>query len=372
MLVVLLNFVLACSVAWADDDPATEQELRGIWVTRWTYSSEAEVQGIMADVAGAGFNTVYFQVRGQHDAFYRSTIEPWAKELTGTLGKDPGWDPLQVAVDSGHGLGLEVHAYVNAFTFWRGTDAPTTSTPAHAWQTDSDWLVADGEGTPMALNEQYVYASPGNRAVRDRLVQVVSEIDRRYDVDGIHLDHIRYPGSQYGHDLASLAAWEADGRSDFDAWRRSAVNAAVEAVYKAVSVPVSAAVWGVYTNHWAWPEVSEGRNEYFQDAEAFTRLGLVDALIPMVYWKMNPGERLDFETVVADHVKRANGRHVYAGVRTDPKWGPAEVESAIRAARKHGAHGVVLFEYSEAKPMFERLKNGVFARPATPPKMDWR
>jgi uncharacterized lipoprotein YddW (UPF0748 family) len=172
--------------------------------------------------------------------------------------------------------------------------------------------------------------------------------------------------------MASLAAWEADGRPDFDGWRRSAVNAAVEAVSKAVNVPVSAAVWGVYTNHWAWPEVSEGRNDYFQDAEAFTRLGLVDALIPMVYWKMNPGGRLDFEAVVADHVKRANGRHVYAGVRADPAWGPDEVESAIRAARKQGAQGVVLFDYTEAKPMFARLKSGVFARPAAPPKMDWR
>lgn len=372
MFAAFLSIVLFSSVGWSAEGPPIDEELRGIWVTRWTYSSKADVQRIMADVSDAGFNTVYFQVRGQHDAFYESSLEPWAKELTGTLGKNPGWDPLQIAVDSGHGLGLEVHAYVNAFTLWRSTAEPTNSSPAHAWQTDPDWLVADAEGGPMALTEQYVYASPGNRAVRDRLVQVVSEIAQRYKVDGIHLDHIRYPGSGYGYDMASLAAWEADGRPDFDGWRRSAVNAAVRAVSEVVNVPVSAAVWGVYTNHWDWPGVSEGRNEYFQDAEAFTRLGLVDALIPMVYWKVNPGGRLDFGAVVADHVKRANGRHVYAGVRADPKWGPAEVESAILSARKQGAQGVVLFEYSEAKPMFERLKNGVFARPAVPPKMDWR
>ena len=75
---------------------------------------------VLDDVAGAGLNTVFFQVRGQHDAFYRSSIEPWAKEITGTLGQDPGWDPLETAVSAAHAKGLKIHAYINAFTMWRG------------------------------------------------------------------------------------------------------------------------------------------------------------------------------------------------------------------------------------------------------------
>ena len=92
----------------------------------------------------------------------------------------------------------------------------------------------------------------------------------------------------------------------------------------------------------------------------------------MVYWKVNPGGRLDFTELIEDHVSRANGRHVYAGIRTEPGWGAPAVIACIESARKAGAHGVVLFEYSEGKAYFDDLKASVFKHPASPPKMDWR
>jgi len=354
----------------AESGPA--RELRGVWVTRWTFENEADVREIMNNVADAGFNTVFFQVRGVHDSFYRSSLEPWAGSLTGKLGQTPDWDPLGVAVDVGHARGLKVHAYINAFTLWRGLAPPEKSKPEHAWLAHGEWLVADTDGMPMALNSGYVYASPGNPEVRKHLAAVAAEIARRYPVDGIHLDHIRYPGSAYGHDLSSLAEWEAEGKPDFDDWRRGAVNAAVAAVSESVSVPVTAAVWGVYTNRWGWSEVSEGRDEYFQDAQAFTKKGLVDALVPMVYWRPKPSGRLDFGTLVKDHVSRANGRHIYIGIRAEPSWGSEVLVEMVKLARAGGADGVVFFEYSEAKPAFGLLKSTVFSEPAEPPKMRWR
>ena len=224
----------------------------------------------------------------------------------------------------------------------------------------------------MALNPHYVFASPGNPEVRRRLVVVAKDIANRYAVDGIHLDYIRYPSRDYGHDLASMAAWEADGRPDFAAWRRQAVTRAVAEVRRAVSVPVTAAVWGLYKNPWGWTEVSEGYTDYHQDANAFTAQGHVDALVPMTYWTVASGQRLDVEAVIGDHMTRANGRHVYAGVRADPAWSAEQVEAVIRAARRQGAHGVVVFEYSEGRRLFERLRKGVFAEPAKPPTMEWR
>ena len=372
MLAFLFALIMQMSAAFAQDVVVGSEELRGIWVTRWTYGSEDDVVRIMNEIADAGFNTVYFQVRGQHDAYYKSTIEPWTDGLTGVLGKDPGWDPLAVAVEAGHARKLKVHAYINSFTLWRGTSPPAKSVPLHAWHTDADWVVASEDGMPSVLNEGYVYASPGQKGVRDRLAAVAKEIVALYPVDGVHLDHIRYPGPEYGYDLASLAAWEEDGRPDFGDWRRSQVNQAVSAVRAAVDVPVSAAVWGVYSNLWGWTGISEGRNAYFQDADAFTREGHVDALLPMVYWPVNPGGRLDFTVLIEDHVTRANGRHVYAGIRTDPDWGAKAVIECIESARKAGAHGVVLFEYSEGKAYFDALKDSVFSQPALPPKMDWR
>ncbi len=359
-------------VPWAAEVTEPVQEHRGIWVTRWTYQSADHVREIMDDIAQAGFNAVYFQVRGQHDAFYASKIEPWAKDLTGQLGKNPGWDPLAVAVEAGHERGLEVHAYLNAFPMWRGPESPGDTTPAHAWTEHPEWAVADMDGTPMTLNDGYVFASPGNKDVRERLVAVAADVARRYRVDGIHLDYIRYPGEAYGRDLASLSAWEAAGRPSFADWRRAQVTAAVAGVQDAVGVPVSAAVWGVYVNRWGWPEVSEGRNGYYQDANAFTQSGAADALLPMIYWPVNPGGRLDFGVLIRDHLSRANGKHVYAGVLADPKTGVEPVIEAILTARKAGAHGVVLFEYTQSKLWFKTLRERVFQQAAVTPDMAWR
>ena len=248
-------------------------ELRGVWVDRWTFSDAADVEAIMANSAAAGFNTVFFQVRGNADAYYVSSFEPWSKGLAGTLGADPGWDPLEEAVTRGHAHGLQVHAYINAFPLWAGTTAPTESTPRHAYLEHPEWLVADGGGTPQALNASYVWMSPGNPEVRARLADVAGDITSRYDVDGIHLDLVRYPGADYSHDAVSEALFDG---SSWEEWQREQVVEAVRGVYDVSPVPVTAAVWGVYTNDWGWSGVSEGRDDYYQDSRAFLSEGVMD------------------------------------------------------------------------------------------------
>ena len=93
-------------------------EVRAVWVTRFAYNSVTDVKGIIDRAAAAGFNVVYFQIRGNGDAYYKSALSPWAKKLTGTLGKDPGWDPLQTAIDEAHAKGIQLHAYWNVFAGW--------------------------------------------------------------------------------------------------------------------------------------------------------------------------------------------------------------------------------------------------------------
>ncbi len=357
-----------------DTDPAPDDgELRGVWVDRWTFSDEADVRAIMVNSAAAGFNTVFFQVRGNADAYYQSSHEPWAKGLTGTLGRDPGWDPLAVAVEAGHANGLEVHAYINAFPFWAGTTPPAESTPRHALLEHPDWLVADGSGTPMALNSSYVWMSPANPEVQERLADVAADIGNRYDVDGIHLDLVRYPGAAYSHDDTSEAAYDGSGWED---WQRAQVVEAVAGVYAVSPVPVTAAVWGIYTNDWGWSGASEGRDDYYQDSRAFASEGVVDANIPMIYWPVTatPGERLDFATLIADHVAHSGGRHVYAGITAEMDGGEGAVLGCIDAARAAGARGVVIFDYQLLldEGYLLDLATGPFAEPKDPPRYDWR
>jgi uncharacterized lipoprotein YddW (UPF0748 family) len=366
----------ADSDADADADPeiSEEGELRGIWVTRWSYSSAEDVEAILTDIAAGGFNTVYFQVRGNFDAYYDSPYEPWASRLTGTLGADPGWDPLLTAVTTGHALGLQVHAYLNTFPFWSGTTPPASSSPAHPYSSHPDWLVADSSGTPIALNSSYVYASPGHDEVQAWIATVAGDIASRYAVDGIHLDYVRYPGSQYSHDARSEARYASEGGGlSYEDWQRQQVIETVRAVREAAAdVPITAAVWGVYENVWGWSSVSQGNIDYYQDSYGFLDEGVTDGNIPMIYWPVTAteGERLDFRSIVREHVANRAGRHIYAGMGNDIPY--EDVITCIEAAREEGAKGVVLFDYSLYKDQMADFKRDVFAEEVAIPGHPWR
>jgi subtilase family serine protease len=126
----------------------TTVERRAVWVTRydWTRLGKTPapdaIDQMVQKVAAAGFNTIFFQVRGAGDSYYTPGLEPWAARGTGpawaTLGQDPGWDPLDRLLTKAHAAGIEVHAYINVYSVWisppdssYGQLAPPASNPPH-------------------------------------------------------------------------------------------------------------------------------------------------------------------------------------------------------------------------------------------------
>jgi uncharacterized lipoprotein YddW (UPF0748 family) len=357
-------------------------EARGIWVTRWDFDAEGDIEAILDVVKEAGFNQVYWQVRGRADAFYRSTLEPWGSELAGTLGEDPGFDPLQLALNGAHARGMELHAWVNTFPAWSGTAEIPETTPTHVLCAHPDWKQIDASGNAPAAG--YTTLSPGNPDVRNHIEAVLREICA-YDIDGLHLDYIRYSGSQYSHDAASedaLATARADRptltREDF---QREAVADMVTRARNALqeqhpTKPLSAAVWFIYENTFGWSSVSAGNTSFYQDTEMWLGNGDVDVLVPMLYFPLTtpPGERLDFLTLVDDHVARAGvvNRVVYAGY--DAAYDSFdEIASQIAVAREHGAWGTVGFAYSTfvSKGWFDEMRSGPFSATAEVPVLPW-
>lgn len=183
-----------------------EAQVRAIWVTRWDYETPTDVRQIISNCAAMRFNVILFQVRGNGTVFYPSEIEPWAWELTSegpeTTGKSPDWDPLEIAIEEAHKLGLELHAYVNVFPAWRSQKfAPRDS--GQLWWEHPDWFMCDAAGARMIprdaeLDENvrrdwYSFLSPGVPEVQDYLADLFEELVENYDLDGLHYDYIRYP-----------------------------------------------------------------------------------------------------------------------------------------------------------------------------------
>jgi uncharacterized lipoprotein YddW (UPF0748 family) len=277
--------------------PRVIHPMRAIWVTRFDYKTPADVSQIVDNCAAAGFNTILFQVRGNGTAFYDSSYEPWADELG---GGDPGFDPLALAIDEAHARGVELHAYVNVIPAWRGTEPPTD--PEQLYNKHPDWFWYDAEGNRQPLVHQvggrprawYVSVNPCLPEVREYLVDVFEDLVSRYDVDGLHLDYIRFPnepvvpGEQipdYPRDKRTLALYkEATGLTPdedpetWNQWRTDCVTKLVGQIHKMVrrtrpQAVVSAAVGSV----------RERALRHFQDARQWMDDGVIDVVFLMNY-----------------------------------------------------------------------------------------
>jgi uncharacterized lipoprotein YddW (UPF0748 family) len=390
--------------------PGPIVEARAIWVNRFEYKSPADIVQIIDKAASSNFNIVYFQVRGQGDAYYRSDLEPCAIRICGKLGDGaPPYDPLEIAIREAHGRGIELHAWLNALPGWASPRAKNAAfcallvesrrgSPRHMLLAHPEWVMSLRDGTPMdcftSQETEYAYVSPGIPAVRTHLARVAADVVRRYAVDGIHLDRIRYPGPSWSYDEPSLAAFRTrTGRApalgndpEWDAFRREQINATVRAVFDSVTavrptVVLSAATWPIHDRAtFGWPS-SSSVSQFFQDARAWAAGGYVDVVAPMTYHQINerycsyalPGGRTnpDWACLLDDHQAgvQSTGAQLYMGLWAD--LGAAELGRQVRLGREKRVHGFAVYSYGAANAagLLEALRDSVFTEKAQVPPM---
>ena len=414
---LLLIFLLGQFTVWAGDlepqaylpfitknDPSPPPEpmveFRGLWVTRFDWTADptpTKIDEIVSNAANAGFNVLFFQVRGEADALYQSDLEPWSRLLTGTMGQDPGWDPLAHMVAKAHAQGLQVHAYINVYPVWLGCDPPPDdTTPQHFYYQ----LLAEHGATddkPNGLQwtadyniecSSYQRATPASLFGDDQYLAVAADLVTRYDIDGLHLDHMRYAGPETSCDPLSEAAYGTtcfgfNGQQPYEDWQRDQVNGTLYKFYTQI-VPLkedlwlSAAVWPIHIAkpEWGWPPVKQGYSDYYQDSKAWVQDGTIHSISPMIYpaqtncpddsfWSQ---ER--WQTLVADFQAEANGRYIIPGIGT-AYCDLAEIEARIEMARAIGTAGHALFSYSTllSNDYFDDLAAGVYEATAVVPPL---
>lgn len=396
--------------------PPVQHEARAVWVSRYDWTrfgvapTPADIQQVVDQAVSAGFNALFFQVRGAGDAYYTPGREPWAARMTGslgwTLGQDPGWDPLAELCTRAHAAGLTVHAWLNVYPTWQapptatyGTLTPTLGiTPPQAlnrltYSADGGyglgytWRVYDRPASngyqPIRWNE-YTWASPAVPQVQEHFAAIVADLVARYDLDGIHLDNVRYPGPQYSWDPFTLAAYAADPLSatmTITDWRPGFQQAQVTALVARVTMAthttrptltISAAVWPVYLNRWGWPATSEGLTDYYQDSQGWLQSGAVDALAPMLYSSNVVTDLTKWTLAAQDFQTHAAGRVVLPGIGVTAGGTClpfAELASRIEAARSLGAAGQAVFSLSALADCgyLDDLRAGPYATPAVWP-----
>lgn len=291
--VIMAAFMFMGSIPYINNAEATEKEMRAAWVSSvynldWPKTKnnaskqKQELTQLMDKLKGCGINTIVLQVRPESDALYKSSINPWSKYLTGTQGKNPGYDPLAFAVQEAHKRGMELHAWMNPYRVTSsGTDL-NSLVSSHPARKNPSWVIK--------YNNK-MYYDPGNPAVVDYLVKTVKEVVDNYDVDGIHFDDYFYPSSSFPDDASYKKYRNGQNKNN---WRRENVNTLLRKV-KAVTNARSGCEFGV-SPFGIWrnkssecPDGSEtsGTQSYhnmYADSRTWIRKGYVDYIVPQIYW----------------------------------------------------------------------------------------
>ncbi|HCA95364.1 MAG TPA: hypothetical protein DEP38_12145, partial [Cyanobacteria bacterium UBA9226] len=171
-----------------------QPEIRAIWLDRGTIvkaKSEEDLGKIFDKLAAAGFNTIFFETVNASYPIYPSKIAPEQNPLV------KGWDPLASAVKLAHDRGMELHAWVWMFAAANQRHNAILNQPddylGPLLTAHPDWVMYDREGGMFDPNTKKAFLDPANPEVRSYLISLLEEIVKRYQVDGIQLDYIRYP-----------------------------------------------------------------------------------------------------------------------------------------------------------------------------------
>lgn len=346
-----------------------KREVRAVWLTTiggldWpkTYAhtprtiekQKQELRDLLDKLQKANLNTILLQTRIRGTVIYPSRFEPWDGCVSGNPGSSPGYDPLQFAIEECHKRGMECHAWVVSIPVGRPNG------------TGTKYLKNKHPELLMKVSDE-MFMRPEKKGTADYIAAICKEIVCNYDIDGIHLDYIRYPETMKLNISKSQA--------------RNNISQIVKAVHDAVKaekpwVKMSCSPIGKrndlcrYSSR-GWNAEDKG----CQDVKRWTKEGWMDQIYPMMYFRGN-----NFYPFAADWKEQSNGKTVSAGLGIyflSPKeanWNFQDIEREMNVCRQMGI-GTAMFRnkffMDNVKGVYSFTANEHNRYPALVPEMTW-
>ncbi len=397
-LLSLALLLLALPLFAKSPTPPDRPELRAFWVDGFNdgFKTPAQCDVLLHRLRAMHCNAVFVQMRKRADAYYQSHYEGWAQDDAGQF------DALQYLCDHAHAAGrprIQVHAWINACAVGGNASAGPLTKQHPEWLSLSD--------TGADFDTESTKIDPGNPEAAEWTYRVYMDVVRHYDVDGIHLDFIRYGGDgktvgHWGYNAASVARYDkkygGTGQPRWDdprwrAWRRAQVTALVRRVYVSATALKPKLIVSAATICWGDPPATDA--EYNAKSAAYTevfapwrdwmREGILDLNCPMTYFrsaKALPKWR-GWNTFAKDH-QYGHQAALGIGAYLNPVGDTLAMVRDTRAktAAGHRAAGTVVYCYDTPTgvngqevegdtALFAALPN-VFKGTVLPPSMPWK
>lgn len=375
--------------------PAVPREFRAAWIAtvaniNWPSKNNLSVEQqkleavyLLDLLKNNNFNAVIFQVRPSADALYNSVYEPWSYFLTGEIGRrpEPYYDPLEFWVEEAHKRGLELHVWLNPYRAHHTNGGAVTAQS----------MVRRAADHVVRLKNGMYWFDPADQRTQDHASAVVSDIVKRYDIDGVHFDDYFYPYASYngGADFPDDKTWNAYRRNGGSLsradWRRDNVNKFIQRIYKEIKTEKNYVKFGLSPfGIWkpGYPAGITGSSQYdelYADAKLWLNEGWVDYFTPQLYWAIDPPRQSFTALLKWWQSENTHNRHLWPGlntvaVRTNDR--PTEIVNQVRVTREILPQSVGAVHWSiagltKSPELLRRLKEGPYAQKALVPKSPW-
>jgi len=371
ILQVALLFIINFNIIFSKDiDKGNSFYYQCLWVVRDALQSQKSIDDLIDFASEKNINDLFVQVRGRGDALYKSQMIPRSQLLPSNE-----FDPLSYLLQNIKGKGIKVHAWVNVYLIWSNRTMPIDK--QHIIYKNEDW-VDTTEEWPLNINRQLnrisrnsegegVFLAPNHPEVNNYLVSVFKEIIDNYEIDGLHLDYIRYQDADYGRNPYAIAKFKKDVGRDPNPWflemersnvasqrlignlkqwnnsKRSSITNLVKEIKELINdtrpnIILSAAVK---------PNLYVARERFLQEWDVWLAAGYVDWVVPMNY-SPNMSDFSQNISVINDNFPKKYRDKIIMGIAL---YNQSSVDAAkkIKYSIEEKFVGISVFSYNQMK-----------------------
>lgn len=390
--IIFILLITSLTLLYSQTIPR-KREFRAVWIATvtnidWpsskylsTASQQSEIITILNRLKAYGMNAILIQIRPSCDAFYaEGRTEPWSEYLMGTQGAAPTpfYDPLKFIITEAKKRGIEVHGWFNPYRSVVSSSSSVHS--SHISKTKPEWN--------LRYNTPFRLLDPGIPDVREYVTNVVVNVFKKYDIQGIHFDDYFYPyEGTTTHDSVSQSLYKPPTMNVKD-WRRENVNQLIRMIYDSVktikpSVKFGISPFGIYRP--GIPPGITGFDAYdgiYCDPVKWLNEQIIDYIMPQLYWAINKTGQ-EYYKLMPWWTTVLNGRHLYTGngahnmSTSGLNWPASELADQIRLNRMNSkAVGACFFSSkwitNNTKGLGDTLRLDLYKFPAFPPTMPWK
>ena len=355
------------SLVAGEDEKVSPLYDRYLWVIRDVLKSKKSIDDMVNFAIEKNINHLFVQVRGRGDSFYESQFTSRSQILS-----ESEFDPLAYLLDTANGKGINIHAWVNVYFLWSSKSLPKDE--RHILHMQQQWLDTTEEW-PVDVEKQLgmvtvnnssegLFLSPNHPDVNEYLIKVFRELITNYDIDGLHLDYIRYEDAEYGRNPYAIARFKSESGNDPIPWfleiersniasRRLIANMkrwnnskrkAVTSLVKDTRALINEVRPDCIISAAVKPNLYVARERYFQEWNVWLAAGYMDWVVPMNYSpKMREFARnID---VINDNFPKKYRDKLIMGIALYNQE-PSEAAEKIKFSRLKQFPGISVFSYN--------------------------